>query len=277
MRGPLDLPSSLAGAVSEAVGRTRRSDPVLAGSGGPAGNASLTAWTGLVLLVLSLAELVTLLDVHGLISWHIVIGVLLIPPSLLKTATTGWRIVRYYRGSPGYAQAGPPPTILRVLGPLVVASTLALLASGLLLIVLGSAASRRSVVSVLGQRVDAITVHQGLFVVWAVATGLHVLGRFVPALRLTVVRPTSEAVVPGGWRRALTLLVVGVLAAVAGPLALFASGSWQSDHPRHDDGHATSSQRIFLRNASAAATAPVAAPAPAAPTRLARAALRPVR
>lgn len=277
MRGSLDLPSSLAGVVSEAVGRTRRSDPVVAGSGGPAGNASLTAWTGLVLLALSLAELVTLLDVRGLISWHIVIGVLLIPPALLKTATTGWRIVCYYRGNPAYTQAGPPPTVLRVLGPLVVASTLGLLASGVVLILLGAAASRSDLVSVLGQRVDAITVHQALFVVWAVATGLHVLGRFVPALRLTVVRPTSEPVVPGAWRRAVTLLVVGVLAAVAGPLALFAAGSWQSDDPRHDDGHDSSGQRIFLRNASAAATAPVAAPAPAAPTRLARAALRPVR
>ena len=75
--------------ADEAIGRGHRSDPVLTGSGGPAGNARLTAWTGLVLLALFLAELVTLLDVRGLLSWHVAIGVLLVPPALLKTASTG--------------------------------------------------------------------------------------------------------------------------------------------------------------------------------------------
>src|SRR5689334_3326598 len=93
----------------EAVGRGHRKDAVLAGSGGPAGNARITAWTGLVLLVLFLAELVTLLDVHRLIAWHLVIGALLVPPALAKTASTGWRIVRYYTGSRPYRDAGPPP------------------------------------------------------------------------------------------------------------------------------------------------------------------------
>lgn len=97
---PQGLPPVLADVVSEAFGQSSRPDPVLPGTGGPAGNAHLTAWTGLVLLALSLAELVTLLDVQGLISWHVVIGTLLIPPALLKTGSTGWRIVRYYRGHP---------------------------------------------------------------------------------------------------------------------------------------------------------------------------------
>ena len=69
------------------------------GRGVPPGNARLTAWTGLVLLVLFLAELVTLLDVSGLISWHLALGVALGPPALLKTTTTGWRVVRYYTGT----------------------------------------------------------------------------------------------------------------------------------------------------------------------------------
>jgi len=75
--------------VGTALGRARRSDPVLPRTGGPAGNARLTAWIGLGLLIAFLAELVTLLDVAGLISWHIIIGVLLVPPALAKTATTG--------------------------------------------------------------------------------------------------------------------------------------------------------------------------------------------
>lgn len=43
-------------AVEELTGRADRRDPVLAGTGGPAGNARLTAWTGLVLLVLLAIE-----------------------------------------------------------------------------------------------------------------------------------------------------------------------------------------------------------------------------
>src|SRR3954452_15080190 len=108
--------TALQEAGATALGREHREDPVLPGSGGPAGNARLTAWTGLVLLVLFLAELVTLLDVRGLISWHVALGVLLIPPALLKTASPGWRILRYYPGSRPSREAGPPPLLLRVLG-----------------------------------------------------------------------------------------------------------------------------------------------------------------
>jgi hypothetical protein len=57
--------STAAELPAEAAGRRRRADPVLAGAGGPAGNARLTAWTGLVLLALFGAELVTLVDVSG--------------------------------------------------------------------------------------------------------------------------------------------------------------------------------------------------------------------
>jgi hypothetical protein len=163
-----------------AVGREHRPDPVLPGTGGPAGNARLTAWTGLVLLVLFVAELVTLLDVHGLIGWHLAIGVILIPPALLKTATTGWRILRYYVGDAEYRKAGPPPLLLRLLGPLVVLGSLALLGTGLALVVFGEQRSRESLFTVVGQRVDVLTLHQASFAVWAVVTGLHVLARLIP-------------------------------------------------------------------------------------------------
>ena len=125
------------------VGTTAPADPVVPGGGGPAGNVILTAWTGLVLLALSVAELLTLFDVRGLISWHVAIGVLLIPPALLKTGTTTWRMVQYYRGDGAYQQSGPPPLLLR-LGPLVVLSTLGLLATGVLLVLLGEETSRHA-------------------------------------------------------------------------------------------------------------------------------------
>ncbi len=171
--------------VDHAIGRRMRADPVGARSGGPAGNALLTAWIGLSLLVLSVAELLTLFDVRGLIDWHVVIGALLIPPALVKTATTTWRMVRYYLGNEGYQVAGPPPMLLRLLGPLVVVSTVALLATGVILIVLGEPTSRTPLVSTWGVRLGWVTLHQASFVVWCVATGLHVLARMVPALRLT--------------------------------------------------------------------------------------------
>jgi hypothetical protein len=54
--------SIVADTLYSAIGRIHRDDPIDPSTGGPAGNARLTAWTGLLLLVLSLAELVTLLD-----------------------------------------------------------------------------------------------------------------------------------------------------------------------------------------------------------------------
>jgi hypothetical protein len=226
-----NLPSLLDDVVLEATGRGHGEDPSRRGTGGPAGNARLTAWTGLLLLVLFLAELLTLLDVRGLISWHIVIGTLLIPPALLKTASTGWRIARYYRGEPHYHQAGPPPMLLRIIGPGVVLSTLALLGSGVVLVLLGPDRSRSAIVTAVGQRVDWVTVHQGLFIGWAVLTGLHVLARVVPAVRTATGR---ERRVPGGARRMGALLVALVAAVVLAAVLLAASGSWRTD-PGHRD------------------------------------------
>ncbi len=223
----------LEGYLAEATGKGHRPDPVLPTTGGPAGNAVLTAWTGLVLLVLFLAELLTLFDVRGLISWHVAVGAILVPPALLKTATTGWRVVQYYRGHEHYGVAGPPPAVLRWLGPLVVASTLGLLASGVLLILLGEQTGRQDLFSVVGQRVSWITVHQALFVVWGVATGLHLLGRIVPALRLTLQR--GAAPVPGVLSRGGLLAAAAVVAVVLAVVLVGADGSWQhADRFRSD-------------------------------------------
>ncbi|HEX4226316.1 MAG TPA: hypothetical protein VHZ97_28395, partial [Pseudonocardiaceae bacterium] len=211
--------AGVADAVDEAIGRAHRDDPVRPGTGGPAGNARLTAWTGALLLVLFLVELATLLNVTGLISWHVVVGVLLVPPALLKTGTTGWRILRYYTRSSAYRQAGPPPMVLRVLGPLVVAGTLAVLGSGLALLAVGQDASLRPFLDVLGYQVSALTVHQASFVVWAVVTGLHTLGRLVPATRLI----TGIAVVPGTVARIVGLVGVAVVAILAAVLIYDAS------------------------------------------------------
>jgi len=217
--------------IAEATGQHQRANPVLDGGGGPAGNARLTAWTGLLLLVLFVAELFTLIDVGQLITWHLAIGALLIPPALLKTAATGWRILRYYTGNRPFHDSGPPPLIMRILGLMVVLTTLVLLGSGVALVVVGPDGGRSELVEVLGRRIDWLTIHQVVFAVWAVATGLHVLGRLVPALRLTM-RPAPGGV-SGGYRR-VAILIATAAAAVACAIVLVRAGhAWQSLPAHH--------------------------------------------
>lgn len=218
--------AALAEAVAEAAGRERRADPVRAPSGGPAGNALLTAWTALILLAGSACELLTLFNVVGLISWHVAIGALLIPPALMKTASTGWRMVRYYTGNQPYVEAGPPPLVLRLLAPLVVVSTLGLLGSGVLLVLLGPDQAHQSLVDVLGFRVDYLTIHQGFFAVWASVTGLHLLGRIVPALRITLSPEQIEGRVPGTLTRFLLLAVMAASAVTLAIVLVHGEGSW---------------------------------------------------
>ncbi len=221
----------VADTLAEATGREARGNPVLPRTGGPAGNALLTAWTALVLLVLAVGELLTLFDVHGLISWHVALGALLVPPALMKTASTTWRMISYYVGRTPYREAGPPPLLMRLLGPLVVISTLGLLGTGVLLVLLGEERSRQSLATVLGFRLNWVFAHQVFFAVWAVAAGLHLLGRIVPALRTTVVRdPETARRVPGSWARAATFVVMTVSAAALAVALVHADSGWSFDH-----------------------------------------------
>lgn len=229
------LPSWLSGSVAAAVGSEDRHDPVLARTGGPAGNARLTAWTGAVLLVLFAAEGLTLLNLRSLITWHVVLGALLIPPTVLKIASTGWRMVSYYRAAAPYRTAGPPPTILRFLGPVVVASTAALLTTGVLLILLGQDRSRTTLASAGPLRIDWIWLHQASFAVWLVTMTVHVLGRVLPGMRIlrqAVARPRA---VPGSTMRVVALLAAGVLGAVCAFGLVAADSSWMGGHFFHHD------------------------------------------
>jgi hypothetical protein len=227
--------------ATEAIGRSHRDDAILDRTGGPAGNARLTAWTGLLLLALFIAELLTLLNLGGLLSWHIVIGVLLIPPALLKTGSTGWRIARYYAGNQPYRVAGPPPLVLRVLGPLVIGSTLAVLASGVALILISPTTGRSGFVTVGGFAISPLFIHKATFVIWGVSTGVHTIGRLIPALRLTVV-PAVASRIPGRFRRTATLSVTVAVAIVVAVLALSVAGPWRTQqaldhHDRHGHVH----------------------------------------
>ena len=72
--------------------------------GGTEGNARLIGWTGLVLLVLLAIEGVTILDIRPLLSVHVFVGLLLIPPVALKLAATGYRLLRYYTRAAEYVR-----------------------------------------------------------------------------------------------------------------------------------------------------------------------------
>ena len=71
----------------------------LASLGGTEGNEILTSATAVVLTGLLAAEGFTIVRMGGLVSAHMFIGMVLIPPVLLKLASTGYRFVRYYTGS----------------------------------------------------------------------------------------------------------------------------------------------------------------------------------
>ncbi len=212
-----------------ASGRVDHPEPVLPRTGGPAGNAQLTARLGLALLALFVAELVTLVDIRGLITWHLAVGLLLVPPALVKIATTGWRILRYYAGAAAYHEAGPPPLLLRLLGPLVIVGTLALLGTGVALIVVGEQTGRQPLLTVLGQDISPLSLHQASFVLWGVATGLHVLGRLLPAARLATTTTAGGRRVPGAGGRATALVVTAAAAVLVAAVVLGLGSSWTSD------------------------------------------------
>jgi hypothetical protein len=215
----------------EAVGRRHRPDPVLGRTAGPAGNAQLTAWTGLLLLTLAVVELVTLIDVRGLLSWHVVVGVLLAAVAALKIASAGWRFLRYYGHHRPYRQAGPPPLLLRILGPFVVLGTVAVLTTGLWLIAVGPESGRRSLATLLGQRVDLLSLHQASFIVFAVAAGLHLLARFVPAVVLATERGhRDDGRLRGRGPRIAVLVAALVAGALAAALILPAAAPWRDEH-----------------------------------------------
>lgn len=100
-------------------------------------NERLTAWTGAVLFVLIVAELVVTANLHSLISVHIFIGVLLAGPLVVKMASTGYRFLRYYNRNVEFVQAGPPHILLRLLAPLLVFFTILVFVSGFGLAVVG--------------------------------------------------------------------------------------------------------------------------------------------
>lgn len=176
----------------------------------PDGNERLTAAVGLVLIVLTAIELATIvLGLHQFLSLHVFIGFVLIPPILLKLASTGWRFTRYYTGSSAYVVKGAPQIVMRLMAPLLVAATLVLFGSGVSMGFLHGSALQ------LARR-----LHGPSSVIWMILVGVHVLAYLQRALLSTredIVGSTRVAV-RGAWVRTALLgaaIGAGVVLAVA--------------------------------------------------------------
>jgi hypothetical protein len=133
--------------------------------GGTEGNARLTLAAGILLIPLFLVIGITIVRIHQLLWVHLFVGMLLIPPVLLKMASTGYRFVRYYTRDVSYVRTGPPPIELRLLAPLLMAATLLVFVTGVLLLVLGP--SSRGIL---------LLLHKVSLFAWLATAGLHVLG-----------------------------------------------------------------------------------------------------
>jgi hypothetical protein len=154
----------------------RHSEPALAEpltGGGTRGNERLTAVTGATLLVLLAVIGVTIVRIGQLLSVHLFVGMLLIPPVLLKLSSTGYRFVRYYTGNPRYREEGPPEWPLRIIAPVVVLSTLVVFVSGVVLLFVGPSA-----------RATWFPIHKDSFFVWVAFMAFHVLGHLPSIPRL---------------------------------------------------------------------------------------------
>jgi hypothetical protein len=190
---------------------------------GVEGNSRLTSTNAILLLVMLAVEGVTILDVRGMLTLHIFLGIMLIPPVLLKAATTSYRFTKYYRGNEPYLRKGPPHIVLRVLGPLVVLTSLALLGTGVGLLAVTP-----------DENSTLLTLHQASFIAWVSVMTIHVLGHIIEAARSSWADVRSRRA-PRGRPLRLIAVVVVLFAGVGLAAALMpAAHSWTSTNFHHD-------------------------------------------
>jgi hypothetical protein len=201
-------------AAATAVGRKGEAS---SSKGGPRGNARLTGAIGAVIFVALAAEGFTLLGVHRLISAHVFIGMFLVPAVAVKTASTMYRFARYYTGDPDYVRKGPPPTVLRLFGPIVVLTTVALLATGIAAIAAGPRTRW------------LVPAHKASFILWFGAMTIHVLGHILetPALAFADWRRERSAV-PAARARIAVLAITVAIGLVLAAWSLGWIGAWRN-------------------------------------------------
>jgi hypothetical protein len=167
-------------------------------------NERLTGSTALVLLALLAIEGATIVRVHSLLTLHVFIGALLVPPVIVKMSSTMWRFAKYYLGTPEYRHKGPPPVALRVLGPFTVILTTIVFVTGFLLL-LGPTSMRN----------EYLQLHRASFIAWFAVMAIHVLGHLGDVTRSSTkdwTRRTRQLVAGARARRMVLAasLVVGL-------------------------------------------------------------------
>jgi hypothetical protein len=207
-----------------AIGRNVARHRQQRGEAGVEGNEKLTAMTGAILLLGFFVEGLTILEVQRLLFVHILVGALLIGPVLLKIASTGYRFVRYYTRAQAYVRKGPPAPVLRVLGPFVVATSVAVIGTG---IALGIAGPHNG---------NWLFLHKVSFILWFGVMTVHVLN-YAPRLpRMLAARSggaaartasgTAAEAVPGSAARWLALALSLAAGVVVAAVALHLSAKW---------------------------------------------------
>jgi len=169
---------------------------------------------------------------------HIFLGLLLLPPVALKLASTGWRFTRYYARNEAYRHEGPPRLLLRMLAPLLVASTLTLFGSGVALLVGGHGGGL------------LLGLHAVSFGVWGVVMIVHVLAYLARTLRVGPADwlPHAQDVVAGVRSRRAALagaLLAGAILALA---TYPAQQSWLSHRREHRHTHASGTHLLTPGN-----------------------------
>ena len=191
-------------------------------TGGVAGNERLTALTGVVLLIGFAIEGVTVLRIGRLLTLHFFLGLLLIGPVLLKIGSTLYRIARYYRGAAPYVRRGPPPLPLRLLGPFVIATSLAVLGTGVMLAITGPSIG------------PWLFLHKASFILWIGFMAIHVLAHIARLPRILLSRDGGRRLrLPGGgvrWLMVAASLACGLVVAL---LAVRLAGPWEALRFRH--------------------------------------------
>ncbi len=196
-----------------------------------AGNERLTAVTASVLLVLLAVEGLTILSIRQLLSVHVVVGLLLIPPVALKLGSTGYRFLRYYTGDRAYVAKGPPHILMRLLAPLLVVSTVAVLGTGVALLALGPHRHRDVVLG----------LHKASFLVWFVVMSVHVLV-YAPRLPRVVLSRSRRAGAGAG------LIAASLLAGIALAVSAYSlAGPWLHRAHERDREGAPAPQELMVK------------------------------
>ena len=167
------------------------------------------------------AEGITILSVHQLLTLHFFLGMLLIGPVALKACAVLYRFVRYYTGAPEYRRKGPPAPLLRLLGPLVMITSLTVLGTGVMLAIMGPSGAG-----------TWLFLHRASFILWFGAMTVHVLAyvwrlpRLISGDMATRAGYRAQEILAGRGARWLLLtasVVTGLLLAV---LTYHRTGIW---------------------------------------------------